>query len=44
MMINIHPGILTADGWGVSTTSNYFVTADGGQPLGDVRHAWHVLG
>jgi Xaa-Pro aminopeptidase len=43
MMINIHPGILTADGWGVSTTSNYFVTPNGGRPLGDFKHQWHVL-
>jgi Xaa-Pro aminopeptidase len=43
MMINIHPGILTADGWGVSATSNYFVTPIGGRPLGDFKHQWHVL-
>ena len=44
MMINIHPGLLTEDGLGISMTNNYVVTADGGRPLGGFRHRWHVLG
>jgi Xaa-Pro aminopeptidase len=43
MMINIHPGLLTADGLGVSVTSNYIVTPDGGRPLGGFRHVWQVV-
>lgn len=43
MMINIHPGLLTADGFGVSATSNYVVTPDGGRALGGFRHEWYVL-
>lgn len=43
MMINIHPGLLTADGLGVSATNNYIVTPDGGRPLGGFRHAWQVV-
>ena len=43
MMINIHPGLLTADGLGVSATSNYIVTPDGGRPLGGFRHVWQVV-
>jgi Xaa-Pro aminopeptidase len=43
-MINIHPGLLTADGLGISATSNYVVTRDGGRPLGGFRHEWHVVG
>ena len=43
MMLNIHPGILTEDGWGVSVTHNYFVTAEGGQALGNFKPQWHVL-
>lgn len=43
-MINIHPGLLTADGLGISATSNYVVTRDGGRPLGGFRHEWHVAG
>ncbi|SDX33357.1 Xaa-Pro aminopeptidase [Roseicitreum antarcticum] len=43
-MINIHPGLLTADGLGISATSNYIVTPDGGVPLGRFRHRWHVVG
>ncbi|MCA3263474.1 MAG: aminopeptidase P family protein [Telmatospirillum sp.] len=43
-MINIHPGILTADGLGISATNNYLVTADGGRALGGFRHQWHVVG
>jgi len=43
MMLNIHPGILTEDGWGVSVTHNYFVTADGGKALGNFKPEWHVL-
>jgi Xaa-Pro aminopeptidase len=44
MMINIHPGILTSDNLGISATSNYLVTENGGQPLGDFSHRWHVVG
>lgn len=44
MMINIHPGLLTADGLGISATSNYLVTQEGGRPLGGFRHRWHVVG
>jgi Xaa-Pro aminopeptidase len=44
MMINIHPGILTSDQLGISATSNYLVTEDGGKPLGDFKHRWHVVG
>ncbi len=44
MMINIHPGILTSDNLGISATSNYLVTEDGGQALGDFTHRWHVVG
>lgn len=43
-MINIHPGLLTADGLGISATNNYLVTPDGGVPLGGFRHQWHVVG
>jgi Xaa-Pro aminopeptidase len=43
MMINIHPGLLTADGLGVSATSNYIVTPYGGRPLGGFRHVWQVV-
>lgn len=44
MIINIHPGILTADEWGVSVTSNFLVTPTGGRSLGTFIHQWHVLG
>jgi len=43
-MINIHPGLLTADDLGISATSNYIVTPGGGVPLGQFRHQWHVIG
>jgi len=43
-MINIHPGLLTADGLGISATSNYVVTPGGGVPLGGFRHQWHIVG
>jgi Xaa-Pro aminopeptidase len=43
MMLNIHPGILTEDGWGVSVTRNYIVTPKGGRPLGDLEREWQVL-
>jgi Xaa-Pro aminopeptidase len=43
MMLNVHPGILTEDGWGVSVTHNCLVTADGGRPLGDFKPEWYVL-
>jgi Xaa-Pro aminopeptidase len=43
MMLNIHPGILTEDGWGVSVTHNYIVTPQGGRPLGDFEREWQVL-
>jgi Xaa-Pro aminopeptidase len=43
-MINIHPGLLTADDLGISATSNYIVTPSGGVPLGQFRHKWHVVG
>jgi len=43
MMLNIHPGILTEDGWGVSVTHNYIVTPDGGRALGNFKPQWHVL-
>jgi Xaa-Pro aminopeptidase len=43
MMLNIHPGILTEDGWGVSVTHNYIVTPKGGRPLGDLEREWQVL-
>jgi Xaa-Pro aminopeptidase len=43
MMLNIHPGILTEDGWGVSVTHNYIVTPEGGRPLGDYEREWQVL-
>jgi len=43
MMLNIHPGLMTADGLGISATSNYLVTASGGRPLGGFRHRWQVL-
>jgi Xaa-Pro aminopeptidase len=44
MMINIHPGLLTEDGLGISATSNYLVTPSGGVPLGAFAHRWHVVG
>lgn len=43
-MINIHPGLLTADDLGISATSNYIVTPGGGVPLGQFRHRWHLVG
>jgi Xaa-Pro aminopeptidase len=43
MMINIHPGLLTADGLGISATSNYLVTASGGRALGGFRHRWQIV-
>lgn len=42
-MVNIHPGLLTADGLGVSATSNFIVTPGGGRMLGGFRHEWHVV-
>jgi len=42
-MINIHPGILTKDGLGISATNNFIVTPDGGRALGGFRHVWHVV-
>lgn len=44
MMINIHPGLLTDDGLGISATSNYLVTPGGGVPLGAFAHRWQVVG
>jgi len=44
MMINIHPGIVTADGLGISATNNYLVTPTGGRALGDFRHRWQIVG
>jgi Xaa-Pro aminopeptidase len=43
MMINIHPGLLTADGLGISATNNYVVGKDGGRALGGFRHRWHLV-
>jgi Xaa-Pro aminopeptidase len=43
MMINIHPGLLTEDGLGISATSNYLVTPAGGVALGGFEHRWHVV-
>lgn len=43
MMINLHPGLLTADGLGVSMTSNFIVERSGGRALGAFRHRWQVL-
>lgn len=43
-MINIHPGLLTSDGLGVSMTNNYVVTPRGGRALGGFEHRWHVVG
>jgi len=43
MMLNIHPGILTEDGWGVSVTHNYIVTPEGGHSLGNHKPEWHVV-
>jgi Xaa-Pro aminopeptidase len=43
MMLNIHPGILTEDGWGVSVTHNYIVTPEGGRSLGNHKPEWHVV-
>ncbi len=43
-MINIHPGLLTADGLGISATNNYLVTPGGGVALGGFRHQWHIVG
>jgi len=42
-MINIHPGILTEDGIGVSATHNYIVTSEGGRALGAFKPRWLVL-
>jgi Xaa-Pro dipeptidase len=44
MMINIHPGLLTTDGLGISMTNNYIVTPGGGRALGGFQHRWHILG
>ncbi|NLE76344.1 MAG: aminopeptidase P family protein [Chloroflexi bacterium] len=44
MMLNIHPGVLTADGWGASVTNNYIVTPEGGHALGGFQHRWRVVG
>lgn len=44
MMINIHPGLLTADGLGISMTNNYIVTPNGGRALGGFQHRWHIVG
>jgi Xaa-Pro aminopeptidase len=43
MMLNIHPGILTEDGFGVTITNNYIVTPDGGRPLGGFEHRWRIV-
>jgi Xaa-Pro aminopeptidase len=43
MMINVHPGILTERGGGVTITNNYIVTPEGGRPLGDYEHEWPIL-
>jgi Xaa-Pro aminopeptidase len=42
-MINIHPGILTEDGIGISATHNYIVTPEGGRALGNFAPEWRVL-
>jgi len=42
-MINIHPGILTEDGIGISATHNYIVTSEGGRALGNFAPQWRVL-
>jgi len=42
-MINIHPGILTEDGIGISATHNYIVTPEGGRALGNFAPQWRVL-
>lgn len=44
MMINIHPGLLTEDGLGISATNNFLVTPAGGVALGQFEHRWHVVG
>jgi Xaa-Pro aminopeptidase len=44
MMINIHPGLLTEDGLGISATSNFLVTPTGGVALGGFAHRWQVVG
>jgi Xaa-Pro aminopeptidase len=43
MMLNIHPGILTEEGFGVTITNNYIVTPQGGRPLGGFKHQWRVV-
>ena len=43
-MINVHPGILTADGFGISINNNFLVTLQGGRALGGFKHEWYVLG
>jgi len=42
-MINIHPGILTEDGIGISANHNYIVTPAGGRALGEFKPQWLVL-
>lgn len=44
MIINLHPGLMVdADGWGYFMQDNFLVTPDGGRPLGQYVHEWHVL-
>lgn len=43
IILNIHPGIATEDGWGVSITNNFVVTPTGGRALGGYVHEWKVL-
>ena len=43
MMLNIHPGILTEEGFGVTITNNFIVTRQGGRPLGGFEHKWRVV-
>jgi Xaa-Pro aminopeptidase len=44
MILNIHPGLLVdEDHWGVYVQDNLVVTPEGGRPLDDYQHEWHVL-
>ncbi len=43
MILNQHPGTRTSDGYGFSLTSNFVVSEDGGRPLGDFHHVWHLV-
>lgn len=43
MIINQHPGVITADGIGFSLTNNFIVKEGGGKAIGGYRHNWNMV-